>query len=278
MSRAEPPAGDLSQELNQVLDKELRQLPEKYRAPLVLCYLEGKTHQQVAEELRWPTGTMSRRLARGQELLRQRLLRRGLALSAVALGQVNDTSFILLGPGEIPAESEAAGLSAGGCSLSLVCDRSTWEPGDSPLPFSVVLNRLDENLRTLRFLQANQLGRYYHLEITGPRQIQRIGMQLAAGAGVAPRADRFARHQLMFLQLEHFPVGKSLGERLEWNPSGDFERPYHREPVIRPPHWGASGYSIRAVYQLRDKDQKLFGDEPAVVRLVSNPVEVQIRD
>ena len=66
-----------------LLHEELDRLPGCYRAPLVLCYLEGMTHEQAAEELRCPVGTVRSRLARGRDQLRKRLVRRGLA-SAVA--------------------------------------------------------------------------------------------------------------------------------------------------------------------------------------------------
>lgn len=73
------------QDLSPLIDEELARLPEKYRAPLILCLLQGKTTEQAAGELGWPTGSMSYRIARGKELLRQRLHARGVAMSAVGL-------------------------------------------------------------------------------------------------------------------------------------------------------------------------------------------------
>ena len=80
---ADPPPG-AGPDLRAVIDEELARLPEKYRAPLVLCYLDGLTHLEAADQLGWPVGSVRSRLARGRDRLRGGLSRRGLAPGLLA--------------------------------------------------------------------------------------------------------------------------------------------------------------------------------------------------
>ncbi len=79
------PDGD---EVPRVVHEELGRLPERLRAPIVLCYLEGMTHEQAAQQLGCPVGTVRSRMARARALLHRRIARRGLVTSSVAIGAV----------------------------------------------------------------------------------------------------------------------------------------------------------------------------------------------
>jgi hypothetical protein len=70
--------------LHQLLDSELNRLPAKYRTPLILCGLEGKTEKEAAGQLGLAQGTLSSRLSRARAMLARRLARRGVALSLPA--------------------------------------------------------------------------------------------------------------------------------------------------------------------------------------------------
>jgi RNA polymerase sigma-70 factor (ECF subfamily) len=78
-----PPAE--AQDWRPLLDQELNALPEKYRAPIVLCDLECKTRREAARQLGLVEGTLASRLATARRMLARRLVRRGLTLSGGAL-------------------------------------------------------------------------------------------------------------------------------------------------------------------------------------------------
>ncbi len=84
-SSSDPAEDAIRAELRPILDAAVNSLPAKYRLPVLLCYLEGKTYEEAARQLGWPKGTLSIRLSRGRELLRKRLARHVAALSAGGL-------------------------------------------------------------------------------------------------------------------------------------------------------------------------------------------------
>ena len=111
---AAPAAADpLWADARPVLDEEIGKLPEKLRAPLVLCELEGLGRAEAAERLGVPEGTLSSRLARAKEALRSRLVRRGLAPTLAGVGVILAQSRAAAAVP--PALFDAAvGLAAGG--------------------------------------------------------------------------------------------------------------------------------------------------------------------
>jgi RNA polymerase sigma factor (sigma-70 family) len=103
-------------ELHQILDRELNQLPEKFRVPMVLCDLEGRPRKDVAVQLKIPEGTLSSRLAKGRDLLAHRLARHGLTLCGGALANVIANQASAVQPALVVSTVKAAALVAGGQS------------------------------------------------------------------------------------------------------------------------------------------------------------------
>jgi RNA polymerase sigma factor (sigma-70 family) len=97
-------------ELERLLHEEIGRLPERYRAPVVLCDLEGRTHEQAARHLGWPVGTVKSRLSRGRERLRDRLIRRGFApgVSPLAVAGVFKVPILSIPPNLLEATTVAA--------------------------------------------------------------------------------------------------------------------------------------------------------------------------
>jgi RNA polymerase sigma factor (sigma-70 family) len=115
MHAAQPTKDDVWKELQPVLDEEINTLPDKYRAALVLCGLEGKTKEAAAQQLGVPAGTISSRLARARNLLRERLERRGFAVPAAFLlaWLSEDTASAAMSSTLLASTLKAAGAAAG---------------------------------------------------------------------------------------------------------------------------------------------------------------------
>jgi RNA polymerase sigma factor (sigma-70 family) len=133
-TRPEPSESETPGELMPELIEEVERLPERYRAPIVLCYLEGQSQEQAAVALGCAIRTVETRLRRGRERLRTRLVRRGLApaaaLAAIGVESAEAATGLLGGP--IPealsestarasvqfAASRAAGLASAAIGLA----------------------------------------------------------------------------------------------------------------------------------------------------------------
>jgi RNA polymerase sigma factor (sigma-70 family) len=122
--RQAEPAPAESDDRAQVLYQEVGRLPEKFRAPIVLCYLEGLTHDEAATRLSWPVGTIRSRLSRGRDALRHRLSRRGV------------TAPVVVGPLSVWLASEQAASAAAAGTIA------TSSSGALPTSFSSALVKM----------------------------------------------------------------------------------------------------------------------------------------
>lgn len=94
-----------------IIDEEIRRLPQNQQAALVLCLVEGRTHDSAAAELGWPLGTVKSRLAAARAKLASRLKRRGVEPSAlVGLARIGENAAVIKPPTDLATRTLEAAL------------------------------------------------------------------------------------------------------------------------------------------------------------------------
>jgi RNA polymerase sigma factor (sigma-70 family) len=137
-SLAAPQSNAAANGCQAALDEELGRLPEKYRAPLLLCHAEGLSRDEAARQLGWKPGAVKIRLERARALLRLRLARRGLASAAIGflledniataavpagLTQATATAALTFSQGALPASAAPAIALAQGALRAMTIKR-----------------------------------------------------------------------------------------------------------------------------------------------------------
>jgi RNA polymerase sigma factor (sigma-70 family) len=206
------------------LDEALGRLPEKYRAPLVLCELEGRSRKEVARKLDVPEGTLSWRLAQAKKMLARKLSCHGPVLSAGAVAAV-------LSQGAAPAALPAPLLkSTAKAGLQLAAGQAlvgSAPPEVVSLTEGVLKAMLLTKLKVASWAfgvvllaGAGTAGLFYQTAVaqTSEKPRSAYGVAQAPKVGPAPKVGRPAPDDLESLRLEIEALRKevrAMGARLK---------------------------------------------------------------
>ncbi len=190
------------EDFGSALHKELERLPARFRFPVVLCDLEGCTHERAARHLSCPVGTLKSRLARGRERLRSRLLRGGLAPSAGLVGAM------------LSAKSARAEVPTALAEVTVQAARR-FAMGKGAWAVSASITALAERVPTTMFITS----------LTRVAAAGLCALAVAIGTGVlAQQLPETREHRIESQQLEG-------ADRVEWSRS---EVPSSREQESPP--------------------------------------------
>jgi len=263
-------------ELRLVLHEEISRLPEKYRAPLLLCYWEGKTQEEAAAQLGWRKGTLKERVHRARELLRGRLTRRGLTLpaglaTALLCGRTGTTAAAsaLVGPTTKAALAFAVGNKAVAGGVSAVA--ATLAEGVVQTMFLTKLKIAAVVLLTLGLLGAGTAA------VICPAS---DGDQVAQGAKAQPGKPKTDHDRLQGTWVlvsgerggepppEGFLGGFKLtfaGDKFSIQLKGETKGPgaYMLDPAKTPREINLTpdGQNLRGIYRLKGDELTLCLDE-----------------
>jgi formylglycine-generating enzyme len=231
MAQRQSPSDEAIQELLPFLDEELSRLPDKYKVPIILCDLEGRTRKEAAKQLKIPEGTLSTRLMRGREMLAKRLARHGTALSAGALALALTQS---LANAAVPPSLVASTVKAG---LLLAAGKTT-----ATGVLSVTVAALTEKVVKTMFLSklkmvavlllagtfvgGGGLVAYRTVEAQGIQNGNRGGLQAGPKEVVAVTQDEVKQDAKKAPQVQQNKPPKfftnGIGMKFAWIPPGSF--------------------------------------------------------
>jgi RNA polymerase sigma factor (sigma-70 family) len=192
-----------------VLDGELSRLPDKYRLPIVLCDLEGRSRREVARQLNLPEGTLSSRLAMARRTLARRLARCGLGISGGSLATALAEGASAAVPAPLVALTvRAAALVAAGQAAAVSTPAAVLMKGVLKAMFLAKLKIVAATAMVVLALGAG--GVVYHVA-AGPG-----AAQAAAPEGKAPAdADALRKeNELLKLNLQ-LTLEKILSQEAE---------------------------------------------------------------